>query len=229
MLKAQKKISKKEIKEDKLVTMYFEATSWYEQNKRLVSSVLTAIVVVAIAIVVITNNMRTNNEKATTELGKVMRYYDEGRYALAIQGNPQENVRGLQAIVDDYGSTQAGSLATLFLANAYFAEGNYDKALEYYLDVSIGDPMLDASALAGAAACYEAKGEYTKAADYFERASYKDAKGVLAAEHLMHAGRNYVVSGNKQKAIELYKKVKKEYPTSAFVREIDRYIAEASS
>lgn len=227
MLKPKKKISKREIKEDKLVTSYFEATSWYQENKKLVSSMLTGLIVVGIAIVVITNNIRSNSENATTEFGKVMKYYDDGRYDLAINGDPQANVRGLQAIVDDYGSTTSGELATLYLANSYYAKGDYDKALEYYLEADVDDDLLAASVLGGAAACYEAKGDHEKAAGYFEKAAYKSGKDVLAPENLFHAAKNYAASGNKEKAVELYKKLKKDHPT--YSREIDRFIAEASS
>ncbi|HAL56898.1 MAG TPA: hypothetical protein DCP63_10600 [Bacteroidetes bacterium] len=229
MLKAQKKISKREIKEDKLVTSYFEAKSWYQENKKLVSSVLTGLVVVVIGIVVITNNMRTNNEKATAELGKVIRYYDQGQYELAINGNPQENVRGLAAIVSDYGSTESGEIATLYLANSYYAQENYDKALEFYLDVDVSDELLSATALAGAAGCYEAKGDHETAATYFERAAFKNGKGVLAPENIFHAAHNFSLAGKKEKAVELYKKLKKDHPTSSYARDIERYIAEAGS
>lgn len=229
MLKPKKKITKKEMKEDKLVTTYFEATGWYQNNKKIVSGVFTGIIVVAVLIVVVTNNMRSNNEKATTEFGKVLRYYDEGKYDIAINGNLQENIRGLQSIVDDYGSTQSGELAKLYLANAYYIQNNYDKALQYYLDASIKDDMLAASASAGVGACYEAKGEYEKAAAYYEKAAFKNGKDVLAAENLHHAAYNYSAAGKKEKAVELYKKLKKDYPTSAYAREIDRLIAEASS
>lgn len=229
MLKPKKKISKREMKEDKLVTTYFEATGWYEKNKKVVSGVLTGLIVVAVLIVVVTNNMRSNNEKATAELGKVLRYYDEGKYNIAISGDLQENVRGLQSIVDDYGSTKSGELAKLYLANAYYTQNNYDKALQYYLDASIKDDMLSASSVAGAAACYEAKGEYEKAAVSYEKAAFKNGKDVLAAEYLHHAAYNYSAAGKKEKAVELYKKLKKDYPTSVYAREIDRLIAEASS
>ena len=54
MLKPKKKISKREIKEDKLVTTYFEATTWYQANKKLVNGILTAVVILAVVIVAYT-------------------------------------------------------------------------------------------------------------------------------------------------------------------------------
>ncbi len=229
MLKPKKKITKKEIKEDRLVTTYFEATTWYQNNKKIVNGVLTGVVILAIVVVAYVNNVNSSNQKAIAELGKILSYYDQGKYDLAINGNLQDNVRGLQSIVNDYGSSKAGELACFYLANSYFGLGNYDKALKYYLDVDVNDDMVNASAIAGAAACYEAKGDYQKAASTFEKAAFKSAKDVNASENLFHAAQNYLQAGNKEKAAELFRKVKKDYPTSTVAREIDRWIAEASA
>jgi tetratricopeptide (TPR) repeat protein len=228
MLKPKKKITKKEIKEDKLVTTYFEATTWYEANKKIVNGVLGGVVILAIVIVAYMNNVNSNNTKANTELGKVLSYYDQGKFDVAIGGNLQENIRGLQSIVDDYGSTKAGELAKFYLASAYFAQNDYDKALKLFLDVSVNDDMINASAFAGAGACYEAKSDYEKAASTYEKAAFKSAKDVNSAENMFHAARNYLAAGKKEKAAELFKKVKKEFPTSIVAREIDRWIAQAS-
>ncbi len=229
MLKPKKKITKREIKEDKLVTTYFEASTWYQNNKKLVNGIITGAIVVAIAAFAYANNVSSNNQKATTELGKILPSYDQGKYDVAVNGNLQENIRGLQAIVDDYGSTKTGELARFYLANAYYAQRDYDKALQNYLDVSFGDELITTSALAGAGACYEAKEDYEKAATYFEKAAMKYGKSVNAAENLFHAAQNYAAAGNKEKAVDLYKKVKKEFPTSSYAREIDRWIAQATS
>lgn len=229
MLKPKKKISKKEIKEDTLVTSYYEATTWYQANKKTVNGVLTGLVVLAVVIVAYMNNVSSNNVKATSELGKISPYYDQGKYDVAINGNLQENVRGLQALVDDYGSTKAGELATFYLANCYFAQGNHEKALKYFLDVDVNDELITVSSLAGAAACYEAQGNHEKAASTFEKAAFKYAKDVNAAENMFYAAKNYLASGNKEKAAELFKKIKKDHQTAAIARDIDRWIAEASS
>jgi TolA-binding protein len=229
MLKPKKKISKKEIKEDKLVTTYFEATTWYETNKKIVNGVLVGVVILAVVVVAYMNNVNSNNVKANTELGKVLPYYDQGKYDLAISGNLQENIRGLQSIAEDYGSTKAGELAKFYLANSYFAQGDYEKALKYFLNVNVSDDMLTASALSGAASCYEAKNDCEKAASMFEKAAFKSVKDVNAAENMFHAARNYLTAGKKEKASELFKKVKKEFPTSILAREIDRWIAQASA
>jgi tetratricopeptide (TPR) repeat protein len=228
MLRPQKSISKKEIKEDKLVTSYFEVRKWMDENKRMVWYIVAAPLVI-VAIVFLWSQKKTEwDASASAMMAKVTPYYDDGRYELAIDGNPQEGVQGLQAVVDEYGGTHNGQFAKLYLANSYFALKNYDKALEYYDDVNIKDRMIIAAALAGEAACYEAKGEFFKAASYYEKAASKNMDQIQGPENLQKAAVNYAAAGNKEKAVEIMRAIKKEFPASTYARNADMYIAEYS-
>jgi tetratricopeptide (TPR) repeat protein len=228
MLKPKKKITKKDLKEDKLVSTYFKTTQFFYQNKRYISWGFTGLVVLVIAGVIYFNNRAANSEKATTALGEILRYYDKGEYQTAISGVPERNIVGLKEIVDNYGGTHSGDLAKYFLASCYYSLGNYDDALKYFDDFGGSYSPLRASAIAGAASCYEAKGDNGKAAEYFERAASKTSDPQLSPEYLREAARDYSVSGKKERAIELLKKLKKEYPTSTYAREADRMLAELS-
>jgi len=229
MLKPQKKISRREIKEDKLVTAYFETRGWIEKNPKIISYIAIGLAGIVIIGFLWSKNRADSNEKATTMLAKVAQYYDEGKYDLAIDGVPQEGTQGLQAIVDEHGSTKTGQLAKLYLANSYYALKNYDKALECYDDISVSDKLVSASAMAGVAACYEAKGDFVKAASYFEKAASKNMTLMQAPENLQRSAVNYAAAGKKEKAVELLQTLKKEFPTSTFAREVDRFITEYSS
>ncbi len=233
MLTPKKKISKKEIKQDALLTAYADATSLYYNNKKYINYALTALVVVIIAVVIYVNNRNANNEKATAELAKVFGIYDAAsndirQYTVAIQGQPEQGIMGLQSIVDNYGSTEAGQTARFYLANAYFNLGQFDNALKNYEDVSSNSTLIQASAVAGAGACYEARKEYDKAAVQFEKAASLGSATAHEAEYLFMAGKCYGLAGDKTKALTLLKQVKKEYPASTFAREVDRYISQFS-
>ena len=230
MLRAKKKISQRVIKEDALVTTYFKAQVWYDENKKSVSTVAGIVAVLAVALWFYSNNVRANGDRATSELAKVFSFYDNGQYQIAINGIPEKNISGLQSIVDNYGGTKAGNIAKFYLANAYYNSQNYDKALEYFNDFSgSSNSLIDNSAVAGMGACYEAKGNFKKAAEDYEKAALKDSDDPNAADNLVNAARNYGKSGDKDRAIELLKKVKKDYPTSNVARDVDRYIAEVSA
>jgi tetratricopeptide (TPR) repeat protein len=228
MLKPQKKISKREIKEDKLVTKYFEARQWIDGNTKILSYIGIGIAGLAVIGFLWSKSRADSNEKATAMLAKLTPYYDEGRYDLAINGVPQEGTQGLQAVVDEHGSTPAGEIAKLYLANSFFVLKNYDKALSTYEDISVSDNMITASAYAGRAACYEAKGDFSQAASNFEKAASKNMTAVQAPENLQRSAINYAAIGKKEKAIELLQMIKKEFPSSSYARDVDRLIAEYS-
>lgn len=229
MLRAKKKISKREIKEDRLVTTYFEARQWFDVNRKRINIIGGIVIAVVLLGWFYLNNVSANNEKATVELAGIFSYYDNGNYQVAVNGIPGQNVIGLQSIVDNYGGTKAGNMAKFYLADSYYNMQQYDKALEYFKDCNGPDDLLEASRLAGIAACYEAKGDAKDAAEYYEKAAKKNPKGPNTADQYFNAARNFVKAGNKEEALSLYKKIKEEYPASNAARDIDRYIAEASA
>lgn len=225
MLKPPKKIKKRELKEDRLVLTYYKVREFIESNRKVISYAITGVIILIIAGIIYRNNLKAENERAETLLSKVIRYYDTGDYKTAIDGIPQRNIQGLRYIAENYSGTEAGALAAYYLANAYFALGDYDNAMKYFREYDGDDPMLIASTLAGIAAIYEVKGEYAKAAEYFEKAALVFPDNILVPEYLYNSARNYRIIGRFEKALRLYERVKKDYPNSEYVRYIDIYIA----
>jgi tetratricopeptide (TPR) repeat protein len=228
MLRPKKKISKRDLKEDSLVSTYVKLTSFYEANKRTISIVVTAVVVAVFAVVIFMKNRSDNNEKAITALGAIFESYDAGQFQKSVDGIPEKNIQGLRAIVDNYGGSATGDLARFYLANAYVQLGRYDEALKEFEDCSPSGELLSVSRLSGIGSCYEAKGMFKEAAVSFEKAATQYPKDVSAAENLNDAARDYAQSGDREKALDLYKRIKKNYPTTAFARDADRFIAQLS-
>ncbi len=229
MLKAQKKISKRELKQDALITTMGNLTTFYDINKKNIGIAVAGVVVLVLGIWWYAEKQKTDNAQASTELGSVYTYVDNNQHQIAIDGIPERKITGLKTIVDKYGSTDAGNLARFYLANAYFHLGKSDEALEQFDDFKAKDEFLAVSRLAGIAECYEAKGEYEKAAGNYEKASVDYPKDVEAAANLNNAANNYMLAGKKDRALDLFKKIKKEYPTSQYAREADRFITRLSS
>ena len=209
MLKAQKKISKRQLKEDALVTSMAKATNFYETHKKNIGMALGAVVVLAIGTFAFIQNRNSKNEDAATKLGSVYSYYDNNQYQIAIDGVPERKITGLKSIVDEYGGTNAGNLARFYLANTYFQLGRYDEALSNFEDFSAKEQYLVVSRLTGIAGCYEAKGEYEKAAENYEKAAVSYPKDVDAAANLNNAANDFMLAGNKDRALDLFKKIKK--------------------
>jgi TolA-binding protein len=229
VLKPKKKIAKKELKQDTLLTTYVKTSGFYYDNKKYINYALTALVVIAIAVVIFMNNRRTNNEKATLELGKVIALLDANptdpaAVAMAIDGRPEQGIVGLKDIVNSYGGTDAGNLAKYYLGNAFYVTGGFENALESYRDFSGDDPLLVAGAKAGEGAALEALNRYADAAKAFESAARSNPDGVSAPQHLNEAARCYDLAGEGEEAVRLLRKLKEDYPKSSFAREADRAI-----
>src|ERR1035437_8706502 len=160
MLTKRKKLSRKEIKEDKLVTTYYKALAFFEENKNRLAMYAGILAVVILAIVLFMNNKKKNNEIAGTELARVMNVYDSGNYLEAIEGRAGTKLIGLKKLVESYGSTENGEIAKIFKATA----------------------------LAGQASYQAYKKNYEKAADLYKKAAFVSVADVLNPEYLLQAG-----------------------------------------
>jgi tetratricopeptide (TPR) repeat protein len=225
MLQPKKQIYRKELKEDTLITSYVKATSFYEEHKRQISMGIVAVLVIAVVGYFYTKSRSDANETATVQLAKVYSLYDNGQYQIAIDGVRERNIIGLKAIVSEYGGSYSGNLAKLYLANSYYSLGKFADALSMYEDFSADGQLFTVTRYAGIGSCSEALGKSKDAGDAFEKAASKYSADVNAAENYSNAARNYAAAGEKEKALEIYKKIKKSYPTSQAAREADRYIA----
>jgi len=227
MLKPRKKITKKKLKEDKLVTTYFKAVDYLKKNRRIVSGTVTGIIIAVIAVVFYLNNRRSNNQNAATELSSVLNLFNGGAYQVAINGDPTRNITGLKSIVDNYGSSESGEQAKIYLADCYYYLGDYDNTMKYFEDYDGSDKLLQASAYAGEAEVYEVEGNFEKAAEYYDRAASRDSKSFLVPQYLVGASRNYIKIGKKDRAIELLTRVEKNFANSPYAGNVDYYLAEA--
>jgi TolA-binding protein len=228
MLRPQKKVSKRELKEDALVSSYVKVTTFYETHKRTISIAVVSAAVVIGATLVILKNRADDDANAATQLGQIFSYYDSGQYQVAVDGVPERSLPGLKSIVENFGRSHSGNIARYYLACSYFEMGRYAEAMQEFDAMSAGNDLMEMSRLAGMAACTEAQGNNKDAAAYYEKAASIDAKHATAPDNLSQAARNYGLAGEKEKAIELYRKLKKTYPTSPNAREADRFIAELS-
>lgn len=224
----KEKLSKKEIQEDKLVTAYYGFIRFSEKNQSKIFMVAGAVAVIILAIVFFNNRKIENNSKAGAQLSKVISKFSEGNYQEAIDGVPGTDVIGLSSIVNNYGGTEQGEIARLFLANSYFGLGKIDEALKEYSDFSGSNSVYKASAIAGEASCYESKGEFEKAATLYIKASNVNKNNSQNAEYILSAGINYNKLGNKAKAKELFESIKNDYATSQAAREIDRFLVQVN-
>lgn len=226
MLAKKKKLSKKQIKEDKLVTYYTKILDLTEDYKQQLLIAAGVIVVIIAAIYIYNNKQEENQIAASTELSKILPIYEQKNYQQAISGQPGTSVTGLETLVDNYGSSEAGEVAKIYLGNSNYYLGNYQQALDHYGDYS-GDLIeFKAASLAGQAACYYSLGNYEEAAKFYKKAANVSKINALNPSYLLSSGKMFILSGDLEEAEEIFKSIKEDYKKSTEASEIDRYIAE---
>ena len=225
MLTKKKKLSRKEIKEDKLVSTYYKVYGYFEENRSRLLTYGGILVVVALAVIYYINHNKEINQEAGLALSRVIDSYDQGAYLEAIEGKAGTEVIGLKKIVEDYGSTENGETAKIYLANSYNRLGKFEDAFKYYKSYSGDIPMLKAASLAGQAGYYAYKNDYEKAAELYRDAAHISQYNVDNPDYLLKSAINYINAGQNQKAKELLETIKNDYKTSSASREVDRYLA----
>ena len=181
--------------------------------------------------------VQPREEKASTALAKGQEYFDAEQFDKALKGDGA-GYAGLLNIINDYSSTDAANLANLYAGLCYANLNKWDDAVKYLDAYSPADnAMVSPAAIAALGNAYAHVNQLDKAIDNLEKAAEmadKQAKdGVnnsIAPTFYLQAGILLESQGKKDKALELYQKIKANYVNAQLVQsqEIDKYIERAS-
>jgi tetratricopeptide (TPR) repeat protein len=223
-LNPPKTISKrKELRQDKVVTVYAKAWEFFEEHRMLVYGIGAVLVAVVLAVVGYVYLQSQRGARAQELLGGIVSVYEDGQYENALNGI--ETNLGLLEIADEYGGTDAGNLAHFYAADALFRLGRYDEALEHFEAFDKGSHLVGASAYAGEAAIYEQRGEYERAGDLYRSAALEFENNVTSPQYLLSAGQAYEEAGAYAKAQDVYQRIKEDFPESDLAGGMDFYLA----
>jgi len=215
MLRPHKKLRKKEIKEDALVTFYFRFQKWYTQYHRQIQIGLGILVALCVIAVLMARSKREAEAKASGKIGIAETYYLMGDYSRVIQE--------MEPIVKTYSGTRSAGIAAYYLGSAYYAQNRYAEAEKYFrmvVDHSPHMPLFSASSLAGLAAIAESKGDFKTAAKLYEKAGRKYSTLFTAPFYLKEAIRCYLRIQNIEKAKMLSDEWIKKFPENPGMQEI---------
>lgn len=209
MLKPRKRLTKKELKEDKLVTIYMQAQRWLEEYSKYIIGGIAAILIIVLIGVFYSNSLKTAEMESSSTLSQATNAYERGDYETAASI--------LSNLVDQSGNTRSGKLARLYLANSLFQTGKYYEAEEQYRKFAgkfRGDEHILSAAAAGIAACMEQRQEYESAARQYEKVAKKYKGSIFAPRYLLRAARCYQLAEKTNLAKQTYSRLIEEYPES---------------
>jgi tetratricopeptide (TPR) repeat protein len=218
----RKRITKKEMKEDKLVTFVFRVNELFQKytNQFLIG---IGVVVVAGVLVYFYINSKANQER---EAGVLL-----GQADLQLRiGNTKQALSGLDMVTRRFPETKAGKRAIFLLGDAYFQSKEFElakSAFERYLSQG-KEPLLKASAQAGIAQCYLETGDLLLAGDGFLKAASMTTEDFMKQEYLFSAARVFSKTEQKEKAKEIYQQLLDKYPQSTQAQQARLNLAEMS-
>ncbi len=220
MLKARKRITKRQIKEDKFVTMYFKTIDFIKQNSSKVTTGLVVVVVIIALIILFVRSKRTAELNASEQLAKAN--------AEIARGELQQAIDILLNMCDNYSGTNSASKGVYLLAYTYFHKGEYENALMYfkkYLDDYADDPILTSGVYSGMGASLEQQSKYLEAAQSYEKGAKRFADQFNAPQQFMDAGRCYMLENRIVEARNCYETILEKYPESGFKNDAELYLA----
>ncbi len=225
MLTKKKKISKREIKKDKLVSFMLKVESFYEEYRSKILMYGGILVAAVVLVYFYMNEQKETNDEAGLKLSRVMTIFDSGSYLEAIEGRQGTNIIGLKRIAEEYSGTENGESAKIYLANSYSYLGNYEEAFKWYENYSGSISIYQASALAGMAGYYSVKNDYLKAAELYNKAVNVTNVNAQNPDYLLNAAVNFIHAGEKDEARILLEKINDEYANSEAKKQVDKYLA----
>ncbi len=221
MLKAKKKYTKKELKEDKFVIATMEAKNFIEDNLNQILTGLLALVVLVGGAFLWSSSSQESERQAVTALSQAQMHVSNGQLDVGKQA--------LNDVIVNHGGTPAAGQATYLLAGLYRNEGDNELAKSYYqryLDDYADDNFITQGAMAAYADCLIGDENYGQAADYYERAAHMEPDFPQASSYLYSAAQAYHKAGNSSKARQLAQQVVDDYSTDRTAKTRAEYLLE---
>lgn len=196
---------------------------WVENNQRVLWIILGIVIVIALAIFGLTKRNQMRNEAASSAIFKAQNYFESEQYENALNGDG--NNLGFLDIIDEYGSTKTGKLASYYAGISYMKTGKYQEAIDYLKKFDGKDEILAPMALGAIGDCYMELDDMSNAVSYYKQAAGMNANEFTSPMFLQKAGMTYEIMGDDAKALETYKTLQKDFPLSNEAFDITKKIA----
>jgi tetratricopeptide (TPR) repeat protein len=127
--------------------------------------------------------------------------------------------------MDDYGLTRAANLCQYYTGICYLRLGEYEDAISYLNKFRSRDKMVAPVAEGAKGDAYIELGDLQKGLKYYLRAADKSKNNFTTPIYMMKAAQVYEKLQEYNKALDLYTRIKSDFPDYARNNNIDKYIA----
>jgi TolA-binding protein len=196
------KLTKRQIKEDPLVTAAFRAREFWDAHGQKVLVGVGALVLVVVLGYLILRARDQAERRAAGDLFRADLSVQQGDYPTAVQL--------LSQIVDSAPGTRAARHAMVLLGDSYAAQRKSRDAVSWYrkaLDRAGKDPVLALAARRGLAASLEDSGQFAEAATAYEQVARTAPSDTEKGGAMIAQARCLLAAGQRAKAVEVLRAV----------------------
>jgi len=196
------KLTKRQMKEDPLVTAAFRATEVWERFGRTILIAAGGILLLALLVFFVS---RTRAQAEQHAMGDLFR-----ASAALSQGDAQSAAPMLKELIDNSPGTKAARDATLLLGDAMMAQRNPKEAATWYqkyVDKAGGDRSREQVGYLGLGSALEDAGQFGPAAEAYAKSADRAPNDNERGRTLLSEARSLSRAGQNAKAIDLYQKI----------------------
>ncbi len=225
------KSKKRKDKDDnKNIVVVEEALSkseqFIERNQNIIVYSVAVIVILIAGYIGYTRFILEPREReGLAEMFMAEKYFQEEDFELALEGDGE--YPGFLDIISDYRMTRAANLARYYAGISLIRLGEFEEGIDHLNSFRKRDQLLGAMAYGAIGDAYWELGEPERAARYYRRAYNYEPNNLTTPLFLLKAGLLHEEKGEYDTALELYERIRREYPESTEGRDIEKYIARA--
>jgi tetratricopeptide (TPR) repeat protein len=220
-LNPEKRISKSQMKQDKMVSFALKSGEYIREHKN--HFIYAAAGIVAIVVIMFFFNYLSNQKEA-----EAVEIFGKAQLAGAMN-QPSLAITDYRTLLDNYGGTDIAGRACYFIAETYTRQKSYDSAAVFYqrfVDDFGDDIFLLPAAYVGGGNAFEQMRQFEKAGEYYLKAAEIANDDYRSPDYYMSAGRAYAEANNVAKAKEAYQMVVDKFRRSQLYSEARKKIAE---
>ena len=161
--------------------------------------------------------------KAADAMFMAEKYFANDSSNFVLNGDGQS--KGVLYIIKEFSGTKAANLAKYYAGVSYFRMNDFNKSIEYLKDFSTDAKQIQAVAYGTLGDAYASLNKVDEAVSHYKKAGeYFPEDEAISSEYLFRAAAYLELNNKTDEAIELYTKIKNEYPKSEKGFMADKYI-----
>lgn len=200
-----------------------QTEQFLEENYRKLLTVLVVAVIIVGIIWLGKIYLSKRNDEALSQIYQAEKYLEADSLSLALNGDG--NYLGFIDIASSYKMTKTGNLANYGAGICLLHLGEYESAIDYLNKYSKKDKVIGSLALGATGDAWVELGDLEKGITKYLEAADHAENSFNTPLFLMKAGEIYELTGRHQEALEVYERIRSEYPESTEGSSIEKYIS----